>query len=102
PSLFTLSHRPPFLPAKLPTAKRTGGCKWYIHYFPQSNGWNLLGDKLLRLPALLAEFQDSIRPEVESDTFSGCFSTLRSVTFPSLRRHHPVSPYFEERRSSPQ
>ncbi|TGZ49946.1 Uncharacterized protein DBV15_07152 [Temnothorax longispinosus] len=51
------------------TARRTGGCKWYIHYYPQSNGWNLLGDKLLRPPTLLAEFRDSIRAEAERDTF---------------------------------
>lgn len=56
-------------PPALPIARRTRGCKWYIHYSPQSNGWNLLGDKLLRPPTLLAEFRDSIRAEAERDTF---------------------------------
>ncbi|KYN33642.1 hypothetical protein ALC56_12354 [Trachymyrmex septentrionalis] len=66
PLLLSRAHR--YLPT-YSTARRTGGCKWYIHYYPQSNGWNLLGDKLLRPPTLLAEFRDSIRAETERDTF---------------------------------
>ncbi|KYN19096.1 hypothetical protein ALC57_08586 [Trachymyrmex cornetzi] len=66
PLLLSRAHR--YLPT-YSTARRTGGCKWYIHYYPQSNGWNLLGDKLLRPPTLLAEFRDSIRAEAERDTF---------------------------------
>lgn len=73
-----------YLPA-YSTARRTGGCKWYIHYYPQSNGWNLLGDKLLRPPTLLAEFRVSIRTEAERDTFWGCLS--------SPSRRSPASSY---------
>ncbi|KYM92233.1 hypothetical protein ALC53_01296 [Atta colombica] len=66
PLLLSRAHR--YLPT-YSTARRTGECKWYIHYYPQSNGWNLLGDKLLRPPTLLGEFRDSIRVEAERDTF---------------------------------
>lgn len=76
----------------LPIARRTRGCKWYIHYSPQSNGWNLLGDKLLRPPTLLAEFRDSIRAEAERDTFWGYFSPFFLSSSPRLlSRTSPLS-----------
>jgi len=84
PLLLSRAHR--YLPT-YSTARRTGGCKWYIHYYPQSNGWNLLGDKLLRPPTLLGEFRDSIRVEAERDTFWGCL--LSSPSLPLFCKFSP-------------
>ena len=81
----------PFTPTELPTTKRTGGCKWYIHYFPQSNGWNLLGDKLLRATCLTCRVP-GLYPagSREGHIFRLFLHPLRSVTF--LRSPLPPCP----------